>query len=134
MKLYAGFDGGGSKTTCTDAAARRELDACIAVLERSERELPNTRTVTVAACDLGSRLLLGLPFEVSHTDGDRLAQEAAARCGKPAHVVCYCGGYDGYLPHENRGINYQDIATGYLPEARERIWQAVLDCAAITVK
>lgn len=120
--------------TCSDQAALRELDACIAVLERGERVLPRTRTVTVAACDLGTRLLLALPFEVAQEDGARLEREAAALCGKPAHLLCYCGGYDGYLPHETTGINYQDLATGYPPEARSMIWNGLLDCAAKAVK
>lgn len=119
---------------CADKAALRELDACIAVLERGERVLPQTRTVTVAACDLGSRILLALPFEVAQGDGARLEQEASALCGKPAHLLCYCGGYDGYLPHETTGVNYQDLATGYPPEARNMIWNGVLDCAAKAVK
>ena len=119
---------------CTDRAALRELDACIAVLERGERVLPQSRSVTISACNLGSRLLLALPFEVAQKDGLRLEQEASALCGRPAHLVCYCGGYDGYLPHEHMGINYQDLATGYPPEARKMIWNAVLDCAADSVK
>ncbi len=119
---------------CTDKAALRELDACIAVLERGDRVLPQTRQVTVAACDLGSRLLLALPFEVAQADGAQLERDAQALCGKPAHLICYCGGYDGYLPHAQTGINYQDLATGYLPEAREQIWQGILDCAASAVK
>ncbi|MBR4991359.1 MAG: hypothetical protein IKY86_00025 [Clostridia bacterium] len=118
--------------TCTDDAARRELDSCIAVLERGDRELPDSRTVTVAACDLGSHLLLALPFEVSWQDGLKLEQEAAALCQKPALLVCYCGGYDGYLPHEQTGISYQDLATGFLPQAREMIWQNALKCAQNT--
>ena len=118
--------------TCTDEAARRELDSCVAVLQREERDLPNTRTVTVAACDLGSHLLLALPFEVSWQDGLRLEQEASRLCRKPALLVCYCGGYDGYLPHENAGISYQDLATGFLPHAREMIWQNALKCAENT--
>ena len=117
---------------CTDDAARRELDSCIAVLQREERDLPDTRTVTVAACDLGSHLLLALPFEVSWQDGLKLEQEAAARCQKPALLICYCGGYDGYLPHEQAGISYQDLATGFLPQARETIWQSALKCAENT--
>lgn len=119
---------------CTDQAALRELDACIAVLERGDRVLPQRKTVTVAACDLGSRLLLALPFEVAQDDGAQLEREAAALCGKPAHLICYCGGYDGYLPHTEQGVNYQDLATGYLPEAREQIWRGLLDCAASAVK
>jgi len=117
-----------------DPAARRELEACIAVLERGDRLLPETRTVTVSACDFGAHLLLGVPFEVSHGDDARLTAEVAALCGKPAYLVCYCGGYDGYLPHETQGINYQDLATGYLPQARTMIWQALLACASNAVK
>lgn len=119
---------------CADPAARRELEACIAVLERGDRILPETRTVTIAACDLGACLLLAVPFEVSRGDDSRLSAEVEALCGKPAYLVCYCGGYDGYLPHETQGINYQDLATGYLPQARAQIWQALLSCAANAVK
>lgn len=117
---------------CSDTAEQRELDSCIAVLERGDRDLPDSRTVTVAACDLGTHLLLALPFEVSWQDGLKLEQEAADRCRKPALLVCYCGGYDGYLPHEQAGISYQDLATGFLPQAREMIWQSALKCAENT--
>lgn len=117
---------------CTDPAALRELDSCIAVLERGDRDLPDSRTVTVAACDLGSHVLLALPFEVSWQDGLKLEQEAAKLCQKPALLVCYCGGYDGYLPHEHTGVSYQDLATGFLPQAREMIWQNVLKCVENT--
>lgn len=117
---------------CTDDAARRELDSCIAVLQREERDLPDSRRVTVAACDLGSHLLLALPFEVSWQDGLKLEQEAAKLCQKPALLVCYCGGYDGYLPHETASISYQNLASGFLPQAREIIWQNALKCAENT--
>ena len=113
---------------CTDDAARRELDSCIAVLQREERALSDTRTVTVGAWDLGALALVGLPFEVSWQDGTALEAQASTLCGKPALLVCYCNGYDGYLPHETAGINYQDLATGYLPEARAMIWNGALDC------
>ena len=113
---------------CTDAAARRETESCIAVLEREERALPDTRTVTVSALDVGSLVLIGLPFEISWRDGAALEAQAAALCRKPALLVCYCNGYDGYLPHETTGINYQDLATGYLPEARAMIWNSALEC------
>ncbi|MBR5537818.1 MAG: hypothetical protein IKU58_07955 [Clostridia bacterium] len=114
--------------TCTDEAARRETESCIAVLERAERDLPASRTVMVGAWDLGSLVLVGLPFEVSWQDGTALEAQAAALCGKPALLVCYCNGYDGYLPHETAGVNYQDLATGYLPEARAMIRRGALDC------
>jgi len=117
---------------CADDAARRELDSCIAVLQREERDLPDSRRVTVAACDLGSHMLLALPFEVSWQDGLQLEQAAAKLCQKPALLVCYCGGYDGYLPHETAGIRYQDLASGFLPQAREMVWQNTLNCVENT--
>ncbi|MBQ4578295.1 MAG: hypothetical protein IJA84_04450 [Clostridia bacterium] len=117
---------------CADSAARREVDSCIAVLQREEQDLPHSRRVTVAACDLGSHLLLALPFEVSWQDGLSLEREAAAISGKPALLVCYCGGYDGYLPQNTAGISYQNLATGYLPQAREQIRQALRACAENT--
>ena len=113
---------------CMDDAARRETESCIAVLERAEHDLPDTRTVTVTAWDLGALMLVGLPFEVSWRDGIALESQAAAFCGKPVLLVCYCNGYDGYLPHETARISYQDLATGYLPEARAMIWSGVLEC------
>lgn len=117
---------------CADDAARRELDSCIAVLQREERDLPDSRRVTVAACDLGSHVLLALPFEVSWQDGLQLEQAAAKLCQKPALLVCYCGGYDGYLPHETAGIRYQDLASGFLPQSREMVWQNTLNCVENT--
>ena len=75
---------------------------------------------------------LALPFEVSWQDGLQLEQAAAKLCQKPALLVCYCGGYDGYLPHETAGIRYQDLASGFLPQARETIWQSALKCAENT--
>ncbi len=117
---------------CTDPSALRELDACMAVLERGQRILPATRTVTISAVDLGSCMLLGLPFEVGHIDGLALEQAIFAQESKPALLICYCNGYDGYLPHESYGVNYQDLASGYLPQARKIIWDTALECAANT--
>ena len=101
-------------------------------MQREERDLPDSRRVTVAACDLGSHVLLALPFEVSWQDGLQLEQAAAKLCQKPALLVCYCGGYDGYLPHETVGVRYQDLASGFLPQAREMIWQNTLNCVENT--
>ncbi len=117
---------------CTDPSALRELDACMAVLERGERPFPATRTVTISAADLGSCMLLGLPFEVGHADGIALEQAVSKQEHKPALLICYCNGYDGYLPHETCGIQYQDLASGYPPQARKIIWDTALECAANT--
>ncbi len=117
---------------CTDLSALRELDACMAVLERDERTLPTTRTVTISAADLGSCVLLGLPFEVGHADGIALEQAVSGQEHKPALLICYCNGYDGYLPRETCGIQYQDLASGYPPQARKIIWDTALACAANT--
>ena len=76
--------------------------------------------VDIHAAFLLGVVLIGLPFEMNSGDAARLEREMSQICGRPVFVVCYTGGYDGYLP-SGRPIsadsNYQDIASPYAPEA-----------------
>ena len=72
-------------------------------MQREERDLPDTRTVTVAACDLGSHLLLALPFE----GFTKIGQEVRRITGREDCLVLGCGEeLLGYLPTKD------DIARG----------------------
>ena len=106
--------------SCPDEAQRRELRSILAVLDRPSRVREKTRTVDIHAAFLLGVVLIGLPFEMNSGDAALLEREMSLICGRPVFVVCYTGGYDGYLP-SGRPIsadsNYQDIASPYAPEA-----------------
>ncbi len=118
------------KNACSDTAAKRELDAKIAVLERPTVESAY-REVDISAVDLGPLILMGLPFEVSSKDGRTVEAELSAIMKKPVYVVCYTGGYDGYLPSGTPlhvDSSYPDFASRYAPQAREQILQCAKRC------
>ena len=58
--------------------------------------------------------------DLTMADAEKLEREMSRICGWRVYVICYTGGYDGYLP-SGRPItadsNYQDIASPYAPEA-----------------
>lgn len=120
------------KNACSDTAAARELDAKIAVLERPAVESAY-REVDISAVDLGPLILLGLPFEVSSKDGSTIEAELSSILKKPVYVVCYTGGYDGYLPSGaplHVDSSYSDFASRYAPQVREQILQCAKRCLA----
>ncbi len=105
---------------CADAVAVRESRSILAVLSRPPKAREEFREVEAAAIDFGAFTLLGLPFEMNSDEGEQLERKLSAERGKPVYVVCYTGGYDGYLPSGkpiDENSNYQDIASIYAPEA-----------------
>lgn len=116
---------------CTDPQALREYDARIAVLERAAVGAEKGRQICISAVDLGPYVLLGLPFEVDHADGQALEQSVSQSVGKAVYLVCYTGGYDGYLPSGaplTAQSSYEDFASRYLPESREQVWECAKQC------
>ena len=105
---------------CPDAARQRELRSILAVLNRPPRPREKTRLVDIRGAFLLGTVLIGLPFEMNMAFGADLEREMSRICGWPVNVICYTGGYDGYLP-SGKPItavsNYQDIASPYAPEA-----------------
>ena len=110
----------------SDEEAKRELISIIAVLKRPPRQTEPMREVTVCAADMGALVFLGLPFEINSADGEKIERELADRAGKPVILLCYTGGYDGYLP-SGRPIDenscYQDMAASLSPEARSQVME-----------
>lgn len=116
---------------CQDAQARREYDSRIAVLERSAVGAETDRRIEISAVDLKAYILVSLPFEVDSPDGENLEKELTAAAGKPVYLMCYTGGYDGYLPSGkplSADSSYEDIASRYLPESREMVWECAKQC------
>ena len=116
---------------CTDSQALREYDSRIAVLERVSVAAEKNRRIRVAAVDFGPFALLSLPFEVDHKDGDELETILTELAQKPVYLLCYTGGYDGYLPSGKPlsvDSSYEDIASRYLPESREQVWECAKQC------
>lgn len=116
---------------CADSQMRREYDSRIAVLERSAVGAEKDRPIRVSAVDFGPYLLLSLPFEVDNKDGQELECILSEAAGKPVYVVCYTGGYDGYLPSGKPlsvDSSYEDIASRYLPQSRGQVWESAKEC------
>lgn len=116
---------------CTDPQARREYDSRIAVLERSAVGAEKNREIRIGAVNLGSCILVGVPFEVDYADGLELEQKLTKTAGKTVHLICYTFGYDGYLPSGaplSADSSYEDIASRYLPESRAQVWECAKQC------
>lgn len=116
---------------CEDAQAKREYDSRIAVLERDSVAAEKDRRIHVAAVDFGPYLMLSLPFEVDSKDGNELECTLSGIAEKPVYLLCYTGGYDGYLPSGKPlsiESSYEDIASRYLPQSREQVWECAKQC------
>ena len=76
-------------------------------------------------------LEISLPFEVDNKDGNELQYLLSDVAGKPVYLVCYTGGYDGYLPSGKPlsiDSSYEDIASRYLPQSRGQVWESAKKC------
>ena len=116
---------------CTDLQALREYDSRIAVLERSAVGAEKNRMIRIGAVHFGGIILVGVPFEVDYADGSDLEYILSQIAGQDVHLVCYTFGYDGYLPSGaplTAESSYEDIASRYLPESREQVWECAKQC------
>ncbi len=116
---------------CEDAQMRREYDSRMAVLERASVGAEKDRKIRVAAVDFGPFIYLSLPFEVDNKDGNELQSILSDAAGKPVYLICYTGGYDGYLPSGKPlsiDSSYEDIASRYLPQSRGQVWESARKC------
>lgn len=116
---------------CEDAQMRREYDSRMAVLERASVGAEKDRKIHVAAVDFGPFIYISLPFEVDNKDGNELQLTLSEAAGKPVYLVCYTGGYDGYLPSGKPlsiDSSYEDIASRYLPQSRGQVWESAKKC------
>ena len=116
----------------TDAAAKREIESCLLVLDRPPKDLAPYKDVEMGLVMLGGVLLLTLPFEMGSQDGEAMESLLERATGLKVWTVCYTGGYDGYLP-SGRPLTiesgYQDIASPYPPQAVEILKQNAIEMA-----
>ena len=66
-----------------------------------------------------------------HADGAALETRLEQIAKKPVYLICYTGGYDGYLPSGaplTVQSSYEDIASRYLPRSREQVWECAKQC------
>lgn len=116
---------------CEDPQMKREYDSRIAVLERAAAAAEKDREIHVSAVDFGPFMYASLPFEVDSKDGEELETLLTQAAGKPVYLVCYTGGYDGYLPSGNpltADSSYEDFASRYLPQSRRQVWESAKKC------
>ncbi len=116
---------------CEDPQMKREYDSRIAVLERAAAAAEKDRRIHVAAVDFGPFMYASLPFEVDSKDGAELETLLTQAAGKPVYLICYTGGYDGYLPSGNpltADSSYEDFASRYLPQSRRQVWESAKKC------
>ena len=87
--------------------------------------------IRIGAVNFGKYIFLGVPFEVDYADGLQLEQSLSQIAGQDVHLVCYTFGYDGYLPSGaplSAESSYEDIASRYLPESRQQVWECAKQC------
>ena len=116
--------------TLADEAAKREASSILAVLQRKPVVRDACRTVELSVAQLGEVDFVALPFEVNSADGERMEREISSQTDRQAVLLCYASGYEGYLP-SGRPIDeescYQDVAASLAPEARDVLFEAVMD-------
>lgn len=114
--------------TCADEAEKREYLSRLAVFERGEYKAVNDREITMKLVDIGPLLLLFIPLEVHSSFGGRCCDTIREELGREVRIICYSGGYEGYLP-SGRPLTadscYEDLASPYSPDARSRIEEAI---------
>ena len=119
--------------TLTDEAAKREIISIMAVLRREIKPRETSREIALAAADFGDIMLFAMPFDSNSGDGAQMEALLSEKAGKRAFILCYAGGYEGYLPSGKPigiGSSYQDVAASLAPEVKGR----VLDAAEQLIK
>lgn len=122
--------------TCSDPKLLREYDSRLAVLERPPREKEPPHRIRVACLRLGKMALIFLPFEINHEDGRDLERQLEQATGCSVTLCCYSGGYEGYLPSGKpltADSSYEDFASRYTTDARERVWECAKQCMLKTI-
>ncbi|MBQ9409218.1 MAG: hypothetical protein IJU28_07530 [Clostridia bacterium] len=112
-----------------DEAAKRELISIIAVLKRDPKPREDSRDVALAAVNFESMMLFAMPFEIDSAEGAAMEAELSRRAGKSAFILCYAGGYEGYLPSGKPigpDSNYQDVAASLAPGAKQAVMNAAI--------
>lgn len=114
--------------SCKDPEEQREYFSRLAVLERGKYTSRRGEDIPLELVDLGCLVLLCLPLELSSSvDGKcRAAVEKALK--KPVILVCYAGGYDGYLPSDqllSSESSYEDLASPYSHDAQNEFIKGV---------
>ena len=82
-----------------------------------------------ARAKLAAVLVNGMALRIA--DGSDLEYILSQIAGQDVHLVCYTFGYDGYLPSGaplNAESSYEDIASRYLPQSREQVWECAKQC------
>ena len=121
--------------TCQDPEEKREYISCRSVLQRPlYGKTPDGRpkegeTVELLVLRLPVADLIFLPFEYAFKDERILKETAEKLTQRPAIVVCYANGYEGYLPSGkplSKDSGYEDMASSYRFDAKEIVKEAVL--------
>lgn len=113
---------------CPDEAQKREYSSCLLVLERASYGSQTGKSVRLSLLKLGAFALLGTPFELSYSQGERYRAIAEGLLRVPCVTLCYCGGYDDYLPSGKPlsfDSGYEDIASPYRSDASDIVAEAV---------
>lgn len=120
-----------------DIALKHEFTSRLIVLERPKYGTAQGRDIHVTYMDLGALLIIGLPLETSYEAGERFKQRLSEMTGKPVWIICYTGGYDGYLP-SGRPLDfdssYEDLAAIYSSDAEDIVWRCIEECALRNLK
>ncbi|MBQ9832606.1 MAG: neutral/alkaline non-lysosomal ceramidase N-terminal domain-containing protein [Clostridia bacterium] len=116
-----------------DIGAEREFNSRLAVLERPTYGTAEGRDIFVTYLDLGDLIIVGLPLETNYEAGERFRERLEKTSLKKVWIVCYTGGYDGYLP-SGRPLDfdssYEDLAAIYTSDAEEILWRSIEKCVS----
>ena len=72
-------------------------------------------------------------METNYEAGERFRERLEKTSLKKVWIVCYTGGYDGYLP-SGRPLDfdssYEDLAAIYTSDAEEILWRSIEKCVS----
>ena len=113
---------------CTDLQQRREYVSCRSVLLRESYGQTQVCEAELGALLLGDALICTLPFEYASVDADALGDAICRKFGLAPIFVCYCNGYEGYLPSGrplDRDSGYEDIASPFRHDSKQLVARAL---------
>ena len=103
---------------------QREYLSRLAVLERGPYRARRDQDILIQFIDLGFIAYLCFPLELSSSFGQLCENAIREALGKETCIVCYAGGYEGYLPSQNpltMDSSYEDLASPYLYRAQAEL-------------
>ncbi len=115
-------------SACGKTEEQREYLSRLAVLERGPYHTREDKNIPIQFIDFGFLTFLCFPLELGSSFGQTCENIIRKALGKDACIICYAGGYEGYLPSLNPlslESSYEDLASPYLHSAQTELLKGI---------